>query len=111
MIGRSRSASLRQPRDAMKARGIPFRAKTRYDLGIATAADRATHRPSEALETSIEYGRTECERHDPKTLRQVLRLPDERLRFPSYGGPAPLRGLRRDRDAGRRRPDHPQHLP
>ena len=29
----------------------------------------------------------------------------------SYGGRAGARGLRRDRDAGRRRPRHPQHLP
>ena len=32
-----------------------------------------------------------------QALRQILRLPDERLRFPSYGGPAGARGLRRDR--------------
>jgi hypothetical protein len=32
-----------------------------------------------------------------QALRQILRLPDERLRFPSYGGPAGARGLCRDR--------------
>ena len=41
---------------------------------------------------------------------QVLRLPDERLRFPSYGGHARARGLCRDRRARGCRPGHPQHL-
>ena len=43
-------------------------------------------------------------RNEAQALRQILRLPDERLRFPSYGGSAGARGLRRDRRARGRRP-------
>ena len=53
------------------------------------------------------------DRHErsPQGPYQVLRLPDERLRFASYGGHACARRLCRDRDARRRRSRHPQHLP
>src|SRR5215468_11698920 len=40
-------------------------------------------------------GQNDATLHDPsaQALRQILRLPNERLRFPSYGGHARARGL------------------
>ena len=61
----------------------------------------------------LDWTRFAPKRHErtAQSPRQILRLPDERLRFPSYGGHAGARGLRRDRQRRGRRSRHPQHLP
>ena len=46
-----------------------------------------------------------------KALRQIVWLPDERLRLASYGGHPGAAGLCRDRQRRGRRSRHPQYLP
>jgi hypothetical protein len=47
----------------------------------------------------------------PQALRQVLWLPDERLRFASYGGYFGARRICRNDRSERGRPSHPQRVP
>ena len=56
---------------------------------------------------------SDCDRNDrfSQALREILRLPDERLRLAAYGGHLGAGRLCRNRDGRRRRSHHPQHLP
>src|SRR6266481_5143376 len=82
-----------------------------HPFSFGPKAGKTRHRP---IAPRLRFMRIIIElRHDPtaQALRQILRLPDERLRFPSYGGHACARGLCRDAQRRGRRPRHPQHLP
>ena len=120
-VSRSRTSKTRRPRgstggpDFTKSAGakaIMTAARRRWCCA-ATSAEQALTLDKQAYDLTLKQKGFENDRNEgfAQALRQILRLPDERLRFAAYGGHLGAGRLCRDRSARRRRSRHPQHLP